>query len=97
MEYGIDDEYFNYSFNTSDKLGISDITSDRIREKTKELINETYRNTENKLKEYEKSIESVAKLLMRKGIITKKEAINAFNRAKKDDKVQEEKEVEEAN
>lgn len=97
MEYGIDEEYSNYSFNTSDKLGISDKTSDNIREKTKKLVNEVYKSTEELLLTNRKAVENVAELLMRKGIITKEEAIAAIDITRKSNKKRVENEVEEAN
>lgn len=83
MEYGMDEKYLNYSFNTKSKLGISDKTSDEIRQKTMAFVNETYKKTENILVKNRRSLENVAKLLMQKGIVTKEEAIEAFNKAPK--------------
>jgi len=97
MEFGIDEEYSNYSFNTSDKLGISDKTSDNIREKTKKLVNEVYKSTEELLLSKKQAVENVAELLMKKGIITTEEAIAAINTTKKSKKKKVENEVEEAN
>ncbi|MBO5477300.1 MAG: AAA family ATPase [Clostridia bacterium] len=83
MEYGMDKSYLNYSFDTKSKLGISDKTSDDIREKTKAFVNETYEKTKAILVKNRRSLENVAKLLMQKGIVTKEEAIEAFNKETK--------------
>lgn len=91
MEYGINEDYLNYSFNTNNKLTVSDKTSDDIRKKTKEFVNETYESTEKMLVKHRKALENVANLLMKKGIITKEEAITAFYSEKnvKNEKVEE--------
>ena len=83
MEYGMDKSYLNYSFDTKSKLGISDKTSDDIIEKTKAFVNETYEKTKAILVKNRRSLENVAKLLMQKGIVTKEEAIEAFNKETK--------------
>ena len=94
MQYGMNEDYLNYSFNTASELSISDKTSDDIRTKTKTFINETYKKTESTLVKNRRALENVAKLLMQKGIITKEEAIEAFNKAPKTPKKTSKKKIE---
>jgi ATP-dependent Zn protease len=82
MKCGMNGDYLNYSFDSKSELSVSDNTSDDIRKKAKEFINETYKYTEELLSKNKASIDNVAKLLMKKGIITKEEAINAFKEGK---------------
>ncbi len=83
MYYGIDDEFSNYSFDTYEhkKLPISDNVSDKIREKSKEIIKNIYESAEKVIDSNKVGLESVANLLMKKGIVTGQEAIKAFKKA----------------
>lgn len=87
MKFGIDTDYRNYTFiDAYEKLGISEKETDKIRKKTKELINEVYSSTEKLLSENRKGIDAVANLLLEKYIITSEEAIQAFENGMKDNK-----------
>ncbi len=83
MYYGIDDEFSNYSFDTYEhkNLPISDNVSDKIREKSKDIIKKIYVSAEKVINNNKVGLESVANLLLKKGIVTGEEAIKTFKRA----------------
>lgn len=84
LYYGTDKDYMNYSFypKLRDKtLPISEKVSDEIMAKTKEILDRVYKKTEELINSHKKGVEAVAKALMKKGIITGKEAVKAFNKA----------------
>ena len=78
MEYGIFDEYKNYTYSSNTNLNISDKNTDKIREMTIKLVNEVYERTEKILIKNIDGIKRVAELLEKEGIITGKQAKNAF-------------------
>ena len=77
MKYGIFEEFKNYSF-VNYRLSISDKTSDKIREVASELVNEVYEETEKLLSKHKDGIKRVAEALATNGIITGKQAADAF-------------------
>lgn len=86
LYYGTDKDYMNYSFYPklrNNILPISEKVSDEIMKKTKEILDKVYKDTETLIKSHQKGVEAVAKILMEKGIITGKEAIETFNKAEK--------------
>lgn len=89
LHFGLDESYKNYSFsNRNESLKISDKVSDEIRVKTQKIINEVYAKTERAIKKNRNSIDCIAKALVKHGMITKEEAIEAFNKGKEDSRAQ---------
>lgn len=84
LYFGTDKDYMNYSFypKLRDKtLPISEKVSDDIMNKTKEILDKVYKDTEVLINNHQKGVKAVAKILMKKGIITGKEAAMAYNKA----------------
>jgi len=84
LYYGTDKDYMNYSFYPKLRNGIlpiSEKVSDEIMCKTKEILDKVYKDTEKLISEHKRGVKAVAEKLMLNGIITGKEAINAFNKA----------------
>ncbi len=92
MKYGMFDISKNYVYSDRSRLPISEKNSDEIRKFITDFVNEVYEKTEKVVEEHKDAIGRVAELLMRKGIITAKEAKDAFyNKNKKE--IEEVKEV----
>ena len=85
MKYGMFDISKNYVYSDRSRLPISEKNSDEIRKFITDFVNEVYEETEKIVEKNKDEIGRVAELLMRKGIITAKEAKDAFyNKNKKE-------------
>lgn len=78
LNCGMDEKYKNYAFNDDSKLMITDEVTADIRQRTQDLINEVYAETEKLLEENKDGLDRVAKLLYEKKIITASQAKRAF-------------------
>ncbi len=78
LNCGMDEKYKNYAFNDDSKLVITDDVTIDIRNRTQDLINEVYAETEKLLEENKDGLDRVAKLLYEKKIITASQAKRAF-------------------
>lgn len=91
LNCGMDEKYKNYAFNDDSKLVITDDVTIDIRNRTQDLINEVYAETEKLLEENKDGLDRVAKLLYEKKIITASQAKRAFynkGRKKKTTKIE---------
>lgn len=91
LNCGMDEKYKNYAFNDDSKLMITDEVTADIRQRTQDLINEVYAETEKLLEENKDGLDRVAKLLYEKKIITATQAKRAFynkGRKKKTTKIE---------
>ena len=78
LNCGMDEKYKNYAFNDDSKLMITDEVTADIRQRTQDLINEVYAETQKLLEENKDGLDRVAKLLYENKIITAAQAKRAF-------------------
>ena len=78
LNCGMDEKYKNYAFNDDSKLMITDEVTADIRQRTQDLINEVYAETQKLLEENKDGLDRVAKLLYENKIITATQAKRAF-------------------